>query len=540
MITPLLALFNRSMRVESRSIWTYLVRLLLVGFISLMLLGTWMASMTQAAPGKTFFTMLIFVNLVIVVGVGLAYFASAITEEKEEATMGLLIMTGLNPVSILLGKSTSRMITMLLLLVAQVPFTLLAVTLGGVTVTQVVAAYVALLAFTVLLCNIALYCSVCCQRAVTASVLTGVAFVFFLVFPYIMQGVHYLMLENVMIQEDGSLSNFILVTAQGLMDMNPFRRMAQIVGIGFMEGIFTYQVWSSLIGGVLFFVLALLSFSGRTREQKVAGQGRGLIARSTGRLSFFSAGRCSGHPLIWKDFHFLSGGVSMIVIKTLSLFLLAGIFMFFTILAVSQSYLRKVDWDDVFTTTGGFVMITALVALGLELCVIAGRVFKSEIKWQTHSSLMTLPWNTSSIVGQKLIGASLGTVPYLIYFLAGAIMAYELFFDALSEIAREPDAVLAILLGIMQFIMFLYLVAFYSLILKWGAFALAFVTYFMASTTLSYCIAIPGMMLSFASRQIFNSFFPIFLLGSGVSVAIIMALHVGISRQLERAAGAGE
>ena len=47
MIAPLLALFNRSMRVESRSIWTYLVRLLLVGFISLMLLITWMSSMIQ-------------------------------------------------------------------------------------------------------------------------------------------------------------------------------------------------------------------------------------------------------------------------------------------------------------------------------------------------------------------------------------------------------------------------------------------------------------------------------------------------------------
>jgi hypothetical protein len=540
MIAPLLALFNRSMRVESRSIWTYLVRLLLVGLISLMLLITWMSSLIQAAPGRTFFNMLVFVNLVIIVGFGLVYFASAITEEKEEATMGLLIMTGLNPVSILLGKSTSRMITVLLLLVAQIPFTLLAVTLGGVTVTQVIAAYVCMLAFTVLLCNIALYFSVCCQRAATASLLTVIAFVCFLVFPYIMKGVHILMVDNVMIQDGGDLSLFIQQTSQGMIDMNPFRQMAQIVGIGFMGRIFSYQVWSSLAGGFFFFVLALLSFRSRTREQKVVSQGRGMVTRTQGRLSLFSAGRCWEKPLVWKDFNFLAGGKPMLIVKTLGLFMVAGIFMFISILAVTNSYTIKTDWTEVFEATGGFIMIAAIAGFAIDLCVIASRVFKSEIKWKTHSSLMTLPWNTSSIVSQKLVGSLFGTLPYFIFFSAGAVLSLDVFFEVLYEMASEPDVVLGIILVFAQFIMFLYLVAFYSLILKWGALALAFVTYFMASTTLSYCIAIPGMMLSMASQQLFNSFFPIFLIGTGISVVIIIGLHMGISRQLERAAGAGD
>ena len=52
-------------------------------------------------------------------------------EEKEEQTLGLLRMTGLSPLSILLGKSTSRLCGALLLLAAQFPFTIFAVTLGG-------------------------------------------------------------------------------------------------------------------------------------------------------------------------------------------------------------------------------------------------------------------------------------------------------------------------------------------------------------------------------------------------------------------------
>ena len=55
---------------------------------------------------------------------------SAEAEEKEEQTLGLLRMTGLNALSILLGKSTSRLLGALLLLLAQFPFTIFAITLA--------------------------------------------------------------------------------------------------------------------------------------------------------------------------------------------------------------------------------------------------------------------------------------------------------------------------------------------------------------------------------------------------------------------------
>ena len=91
------------------------------------------------APGLHFLQEMVWLNLVFITLAGLSYFASAITEEKEEMMLGLLRMTDLNPVAILLGKSTSRLVGALLLLLVQVPFVLLAVTLGGVGLLQIAA-----------------------------------------------------------------------------------------------------------------------------------------------------------------------------------------------------------------------------------------------------------------------------------------------------------------------------------------------------------------------------------------------------------------
>jgi len=112
------------------------------------------------APGLRFFEVVVAVDLVFVILAGVSYFSSAISEEKEEMTLGLLRMTNLNPLSILLGKSTSRLCAAILLFVAQIPFTLLAITLGGISLHQVFAAYLTLAAFLVFVSNLALLASV--------------------------------------------------------------------------------------------------------------------------------------------------------------------------------------------------------------------------------------------------------------------------------------------------------------------------------------------------------------------------------------------
>src|SRR5258706_7234068 len=148
---PVFALFERQLRQDARAIITYGARLALVLVILFSLVSAQATTLVVGAPGLSFFSTVVFINFFFISLAGLGYFSSAITEEKEEGTLGLLRMTGMQPLAILLGKSTARLLGALLFLLAQLPFTLLAVTLGGVSLTQILAAYATLIAYMLLL-----------------------------------------------------------------------------------------------------------------------------------------------------------------------------------------------------------------------------------------------------------------------------------------------------------------------------------------------------------------------------------------------------
>ncbi len=188
---PALALFERSLRLETRSVlvcWSRAGLMLLIMFMLIPIQATARAGYL-GAPGLNFLEELVWVNLVCITLAGLSYFASAITEEKEEMMLGLLRMTDLNPVAILLGKSTSRLVGALLLLLVQVPFVLLAITLGGVGLLQVAAAYGTLLAYLFLVCNLALLFSVMFRNTTTAAAFTLAVLLLFLIGHYFAAGI---------------------------------------------------------------------------------------------------------------------------------------------------------------------------------------------------------------------------------------------------------------------------------------------------------------------------------------------------------------
>ena len=164
-----LTLMSRSLRVDSRLLRTHLFRLLFVGIILMVLFQTQMMGLIMGAPGLRFFYAMAYLNFMFITLAAISFFATAITEEKEEDTLGLLKMAGLSPVSILLGKSSPRLIVATTLLSLQFPFTLLAITLGGIALAQVLAAFWSLLAYMVFVANLALFFSVVCKRSRAAA-----------------------------------------------------------------------------------------------------------------------------------------------------------------------------------------------------------------------------------------------------------------------------------------------------------------------------------------------------------------------------------
>ncbi len=487
MTSPLLALFGRSLREDSRAKMTYIARVGLVLLILLFLLSVRGTFGWGNAPGLRFFGSVVFINFFFIILAGFSHFASAITEEKEEMTLGLLRMTNLNALSILLGKSTSRVVNALLLLAAQFPFTLLAISLGGVAGRQIVAAYCTLGAFIIFLANLALLASVVCRRSTGAAVLTGgTLFVFFAVVPFL-RGIMMLPTYIGLTTAPSPLVKALGTLADAVNLASPLNRLTAILGTGFSDHPLGVQVWSNLALGVVCFLLAWSVFELFCNEQHEASQPRSLVARRSTLLRGLGAGRTWMRALAWKDFYFLIGGKSWMAIKFVSYGVLLSLIFW-----VPQRWGNGPSLKEF-----GFVTMWLSFMVGnLEAALIAASFLRHERQWKTLSSLAMLPMSLQRIACQKLLGCLPSLIPVGCYFALGlvcVVMSGQT--SAFNELAFSEwtlDGVLAVSFTVAQGVVFLHLVTWLSLYLKRGALPAGIAIYFV----LSMFVGIVGVFIS--------------------------------------------
>ncbi|MBC8115539.1 MAG: hypothetical protein H7062_14235, partial [Candidatus Saccharimonas sp.] len=184
MLRGVLALLERSLRVDARSWQVHLARLGLMAAIYISLSYAFTRAGMFGAPGLRFFQANLYLNLAFMTLLGVGFFSTAITEEKEEDTLGLMQMAGIGPLGILLGKIGGRLFQALLLVAVQYPFTLLAVTMGGVTPGQVSAAYIGLTAYMLLLAGYGLLCSTFSPRSRSAGTWMILGILAYVIVPY--------------------------------------------------------------------------------------------------------------------------------------------------------------------------------------------------------------------------------------------------------------------------------------------------------------------------------------------------------------------
>lgn len=460
----LLALLTRSLRQDARQTRNHVFRLAFVAFIYLALLAATVTSGMFGAPGLRFFTQMAWLNLFFISCAGIGFFSSAITEEKEEETIGLLQMAGLNPLGILLGKSTSRLIQASMLLVVQFPFALLAVTLGGVTPHQIFAAYVALLAYMILLANVALVFSTICQRGGTAAGMTTLMFALYFAMPGLAD---FVSAELVRVGWGTShwFTGKVLATLEWLSQSSIWDRLQATTQTGFNDPIFSRQVISNSLGGLVCFLLSWLLFNPSTRSMTSQGVTRGLVMKSNSRVRFLSPGRCWALPLVWKDFQFIGGGYSFAVVKLIGYSALLALIVCLTSLDGVRT--SSIQWGDV----GQMYVTCMMVAVVIEGCIFASRIFHDEVRLQTLSSLLMLPRTIPYLAYSKALGCLMGLTPSVLCLALGALLLPGIESDRVLEILIEPY-----LWGVVLSVMiFLHLIALLSLFVKWGALPLALV-----------------------------------------------------------------
>ncbi len=456
---PLLALFIRAMREDTRSRATFIVRTLVILLILGWLWITHQRARWSGAPGREFFLSVLWIDLVVICLAGLNYFASAISEEKEDGTLGLLRMTDLNALAILLGKSTGRLLGALMLLIVQIPFALVAVTMGGLNVAQILGGYLCLLSFTFLVANAGLLASVLCRRTNAATSIAMLLLGAFLFGPWLAQNI------------SNGLGQFHLPTlplaAQDFLDSwrdaLPGTRLNRVLRTGFTGSLWSAQAAVSLVLGVVCFLAAWLVFEPMAKR---ASDPDATMAprRSRLRRSSRVQGECAA-AVRWKQFKLL-GGMRALVIKTLAVLLCVGAF-------TTTMRLGGENWE-------GFKYICLFTGAGFFLLYCTGdaaNIFGAERQQQTLASLMLLPIPARRIAWEKVRGCFAMNWPAFACAAFGVVLfSPDIAKEVSQELTRRPSQSLIALCGwshgVFGYALLPVFVAWLSLRMRRGAAAL--------------------------------------------------------------------
>ncbi|RLS37069.1 MAG: hypothetical protein DWH81_11670 [Planctomycetota bacterium] len=455
------ALLIRSLRTESRDIKIHLFRAGLASLIVLILYFGHELQRQVTAPGMILFKWMTVANWIFITVSGVTLFAVSISEETEHETLGLLRMANIGPLSLLLGKWLPRMLMAFVLVSVQFPFTLLTVTLGGVSWDQIWATYLMLLAHLVLVGNVGLLASVLKPTSVQACTLALAILLIGRILPFLVLAILYLGAFKGMWGQsvaDWYYANVALpinsCTSSG-------RLFGEILSTSFRGSPWTNQVASNLALGAGLFCISWLIFD-RVTMRHIGGSAtasRSLISRIMTRKSRVSS-TVWDWALGWKDFRQVARGLKFMYLKF-------GLYALFFAVVVYISRISGENFQD--SVRNGAMTLMVVIwffLLPLEMCLLGGRLFRLEIKDQTWSTLLTLPLSLRELVQSKLGGAVLGLIPTI------TVLGLSLLPNA-SEIAREltRDSE-GMLMGIAYFfsgvILAAYLSTYFSIVWNWA------------------------------------------------------------------------
>jgi len=522
-----LALFNQTLRKDSRKLSVHIVLML---FVSCLLLMIWQGNATGVrfgAPGLRLFQSIVFVNFWFIVLAGFSYFSSAITEEKEEGTLGLLKLTGMSPLVLLFGKSTSRIVFACLFLAVQIPFVQLAVTMGGLKSPHIWAAYLALASFMYFVANLGLFCSVVSKSSTMAAI--GV-FVFGLLFG-VLWGLSNVILtvflDSLGSNSESGLYSFLWWTKYFIVGEPTLFRLRDVLSRGIDETMVASHVWTSLLWGTFFFWMSWISFEKSTTElaqpkQRPIVDYRALLPRreqgeNSGdkprRLHLRkNLNRPGNHPIAWKDFHLLAGGYIAMQLKWIiyGAIVVLGIIY---VLVEGRGALR----EDI----AGVVVCVGLFFFALETTYLAGRLFRDEIRSQTWDSLVLLPKSFRELVYGKVVGCVYSLIPALVLIVVGFLIAPD---THLKELFYNTDHFLRYTLLVIQFVTFLHLVVYLSLLMLWGSLPITlFISFVVLRLSGAFIYLGSGALYAITTQLIFTIIFAVI----GVS------LHILIGKRLK-------
>lgn len=462
-----LTLFKRSILVDGRQLANYL-SWLACGVLLFFILTQMNSS--SSITGLTYLGVTASINLIVILLTGVVGFSSTITEEKEDDTLGLLMMSGISPINLIFSKSMARIARGIFLTLSQFPFVIIAITLGGIALHQVIAIYITLLAFLIFLAFFCTFFSVIFEtttKAVTAaaSALALLAW---------------------------STDNHFLYK------MSPIYALEQILQLNYQGYWVSSQLIGSLSLGILFFILSIMTFNLFVLNEKHSLP-KATSLKKTKTLKY---GRSWQQAIFWKDFFYTLGGYRWWLLQGLVLFILTAMFV------NDYSYF---SWERATEST----FISAIIIIIIQLTFIAQSILSKEFKEQTHSCLFTLPLGLGSILKEKLKAAALHVLPTATIVTLGCI----------KIISAESEALLGTLMIMSILGTHLILTFYLSLKVRLFAFILAAFITILSNILFAFMLSSAGDFSIVAILFIFLNSCIAFIFGNMAAVEIRQKLQ---------------
>jgi hypothetical protein len=380
MIRAVLALLQRALREETRQITPWLVRAGLALFAALLVLPVGNSGeVSSGAAGLELLRIVAAGSLGFLVLFGAPAFATSITEEKEEEALPLLRLTDLTPLSLLLGKSASRLLAALVLLLAPFPLMMALMPLGGVAMGQVVATYTCLFSFAILLNGVGTLASVILTKSSHAILAT------WLVTVALGGGCLLVMTKN----PPATGASWLLL-------MSPAVRLQEALAMNFSGSHISAGDWANILLGLTLFIMAWLVFDIANKPGGSKGDPERAVVLDpdTPEPPPHRSPVLDNAPVFWKDREILFGGRDR-MLHALPLW--AAIVLFLTIL-LEYGFRPNIDHGLALcfaALVGGVIGAAAQMAGG----VVA--LFQTEIQEKTLGPLVMANLTVGRIVREK-------------------------------------------------------------------------------------------------------------------------------------------
>ena len=432
----------------------------------------------------------------------MVFFSTAITEEKEEETLPLLKLAGIDTLALLLGKSTVRALRVILLLMSQLPFLMLAIALGGITSQQIYATIMAMVAYVILIANFSLLCSVYAKRSGEATALVvGGLFVLF-ISPLLLITISSDLQFRGYLATHDFLSRSIDSYSAFFQKISVINSINSILNTGDSELVLSTQVVSNTLIGGCCFIIAWLIFE-RCTEINSASRSRNNSEANRQKKKMSRPGRLA---ISWKEFHFSTGGIKALIIK--SILYLSGIFLVLEGRFLFDSYFNSSLFPysrKELISTAFFLMLCALV---IECTIYFSRSFREERKQKTLPLLRILPLSLLRISYEKVWGCLIALVPVCIGICCIVFFSRNSIFTNLLYSEYQTHFYFFLI----QFIVFLHLLTYFSIIVRWGALAFTIGTMILIESCATPFLHFTFLLLNKALGET-GVILPVFYLG---------------------------